>query len=414
LPDIIYWVENIIGKKKSLEERFCRQPFFIPLLCRKGFPEMHRVVLEKTSEYSRVELRNAMTRLLAPLGGMAAFVHPGERVLLKPNLLSAKTPDAAVTTHPEVVRAVIELVREAGAIPFVGDSPGIGKLQRVAEKCGILQVLVETGTELVEFTESVQVDGPGLFKRFELAKPYFEADRVINLPKLKTHGMMTMTCAVKNLFGAVVGAGKIAWHLRAGEDRELFAQMLLEIYQLRKPDLNIVDAITAMEGDGPSGGDPRQVGLLIAGVNAVAVDVVAAEVLGISKKYLYLERVAEKLALPGVERSSIHVSGYLVGEARIQDFKLPPLSDVQFGLPRFLSRHIRHYFTAYPFPIPKKCKLCGICRDACPPGAIEFRDDSLVIDYQRCIRCFCCRELCPEHALGVREGRLLRIIKKYI
>jgi uncharacterized protein (DUF362 family) len=375
---------------------------------------MNHVVLEKTSEYSRVELRNALIRLLAPLGGMAAFVQPGERVLLKPNLLSAKAPDAAVTTNPEVVRAVIEMVREAGGIPFVGDSPGIGKLQRVAEKCGIFQVLAETGTELVEFTESVQVAGPGFFKRFELAKPYLEADRVINLPKLKTHGMMTMTCAVKNLFGAVVGAGKIAWHLRAGEDRELFAQMLLEIYQLRKPDLNIVDAITAMEGDGPSGGDPRHVGLLIAGVNAVSVDVVAAEILGIPKKLLYLERVAERLALSGAVRSSIRISGYPIVEARIRDFKLPPLSDVQFGLPRFLSRHIRHYFTAYPYPIPQKCKLCGICRDACPPGAMEFRNGSLFIDYPRCIRCFCCRELCPEHALGVREGRLLRIIRKCI
>jgi uncharacterized protein (DUF362 family) len=375
---------------------------------------MNHVVLEKTSEYSHVEVRNAMTRLLAPLGGMAAFVQPGERVLLKPNLLSAKTPDAAVTTNPEVVRAVIEMVREAGAIPFVGDSPGIGNLQRVAEKCGISRVLAETGTELVEFTESVQIAGPGLFKRFELAKPYLEADRLINLPKLKTHGMMTMTCAVKNLFGAVVGAGKIAWHLRAGEDRDLFAQMLLEIYQLRMPDLNIVDAISAMEGDGPSSGDPRHVGLLIAGANAVSVDVIAAEILGIPKKYLYLERVAEKLSVSGVERSSIQVSGCPIRDARIHDFKLPPISDVQFGLPRFLSRHIRHYFTAYPFPLPRKCKLCGICRDVCPPGAMEIRDGSLKIEYPRCIRCFCCRELCPEDALGVKEGKLLRIIKKCI
>ncbi|MRR53647.1 MAG: DUF362 domain-containing protein [Deltaproteobacteria bacterium] len=375
---------------------------------------MNQVFLEKTSDYSRAEVRDAMVRLLAPLGGMGAFVQPGERVLLKPNMLSAKSPDAAVTTHPEVVRAVIGLVREAGGIPFVGDSPGIGKLQRVAEKCGILQVLADTGTELIEFTEPVQVAGPGLFKRFELARPYLEADRLINLPKLKTHGMMTMTCAVKNLFGAVVGAGKIAWHLRAGEDRDLFARMLLEMYQIRKPDLNIVDAITAMEGDGPSGGDPRPVGLLIAGSNAVSVDVVAAEILGIPKKLLYLERVAAKLALPGVERSSIQVSGCPLDEVRIPDFKLPPLSDVQFGLPRFLSRHIRHYFTAYPFPLPEKCKLCGICRDACPPGAMEIRNGSLEIDYPRCIRCFCCRELCPEHALGVREGKLLQIIKKCI
>jgi uncharacterized protein (DUF362 family)/NAD-dependent dihydropyrimidine dehydrogenase PreA subunit len=375
---------------------------------------MNHVVLEKIEGYSRGAVTGAMRRLLEPLGGMSAFVKPGERVLLKPNLLSAKVPDAAVTTHPEVVRAVIELVREAGAIPFVGDSPGVGWLRRVAEKAGVLAVLEETGTELVAFDEPVQIAGTGFFRRFELAKPYLEADRVINLAKLKTHGMMTMTCAVKNLFGAVVGAGKIAWHLRAGEDRDLFARMLLEIYLLRKPDLNIVDAIIAMEGDGPSSGDPRSVGLLIAGVNAVAVDVIAAEILKIPKKLLYVERVAEKMALPGADRSTIQVSGYSLDKARISDFKLPPLSDVQFGLPRFIARHIRHYFTAYPYPIPDKCTLCGICRDACPPGVIEIRDDSIFIDYKRCIRCFCCRELCPNHALGVREGRLLRIMKKFI
>lgn len=375
---------------------------------------MNHVILEKIDGYDRHEIKQAVVRLLTPLGGMEAFVKPGERVLLKPNMLSAKSPGKAVTTHPELVRAVIELVREVGAIPFVGDSPGVGTFRRVAEKCGMLQVVEETGAELQEFSESVQVTGDGFFRRFDLARPYVEADRVINLPKLKTHGMMTMTCAVKNLFGAVVGAGKVAWHLRAGEDRNLFARLLLEIYLLRKPDLNIVDAVTAMEGDGPSSGTPRQVGLLIAGTDAVSVDAIAADILKIPKKLLYVERAAVQMGLSGVDRSAILVGGYPVEQARIANFKLPPLSDVQFGLPRFVVRRLRHHFTAYPYPIHEKCKRCGICCDACPPGAMEIRDGFLAIDYKKCIRCFCCRELCPEHALGVREGLLLRIIKKYI
>jgi len=375
---------------------------------------MNRVALEKVREYSRDEVLRGLERLLAHFGGMEAFVKPGERVLLKPNMLYAKLPEAAVTTNPEVVAAVIELVRRAGGKPLVGDSPGVGKLSRVAEKSGILKVLEETGTELVEFMEPVEVSGEGLFRRFELARPYLEADRVINLPKLKTHGMMTMTCSVKNLFGAVVGAAKAAWHLKAGEDRDMFARMLLEIYLLRKPDLNIVDAIVAMEGDGPGSGDPREVGLLIAGVNPVSVDVIAAEVLGIPKRLLYVERAAEKMGIEGVDRASILTSGCSVEDARVSDFRLPPVSDVQWGLPRFLTRRIRDLFTAYPCPIPHKCGLCGICRDACPPGAIEIRNGSLRIDCRRCIRCFCCRELCPSDALGIREGRILRTIKKYI
>jgi uncharacterized protein (DUF362 family)/NAD-dependent dihydropyrimidine dehydrogenase PreA subunit len=370
--------------------------------------------LERAEDYSRAAVKKSIERLLFHFGGLQAFVNPGERVLLKPNMLSAKPPDAAVTTHPEVVRAVIEMVRDAGAVALVGDSPGVGGLVRVAEKSGILDVVKETGAELVEFKESLEISGKGVFKRFELARPYLEADRIINLPKLKTHEMMTMTCSVKNLFGAVVGMAKAGWHLKAGEDRSLFASLLLEIYRLRKPDLNIVDAIVAMEGDGPSSGNPRQVGLLLAGVNPVAVDVIAGEILGIRKNVLYVERAAQALGIAGADRGTITTLGVSPSEARIDRFRLPRASSVQFGLPRFLMRFLRNSFTAYPYPITGKCILCGVCRDACPPGAMEIRDGRLHIDYRRCIRCFCCRELCPENALNVGMGSLLRIINKYI
>lgn len=375
---------------------------------------MHVVALEKAEHYSRSQIKNHIEHLLSHFGGMKSFVRAGERVLLKPNLLSAKPPDAAVTTHPEVVRAVIELVREAGGIPLVGDSPGVGGLVKVAETCGILQAVRETGIELVEFRESVEMSGDGLFKRFELAKPYLEADRVINLPKLKTHEMMTMTCSVKNLFGAVVGIAKPAWHLKAGEDRLLFARMLLEIYRLRMPDLTIVDAIVAMEGDGPSSGNPRPVGLLLAGVNPVAVDVIAGEILGIPKNLLYVERAAADMGVAGADRGTIATLGCSPSDVHVSGFVLPRVSSVQFGLPHFLVRFLRKYCTAYPYPLPERCILCGICTDVCPPGAMEIRNGKLVIDYRRCIRCFCCRELCPENALRIREGRLLRIINNYI
>lgn len=374
---------------------------------------MHLVALESAGGYERSELKLHMERLLSHLGGIQSFVRPGERVLLKPNLLSAKHPDAAVTTHPEVVRAVIELVRDAGGIPLVGDSPGVGKLVKVAETSGILRVVKESGAELVEFREALEVSGKGVFKRFELAKPYLEADRVINLPKLKTHEMMTMTCSVKNLFGAVVGMAKPAWHLKAGEDRLLFAEILLDIYRLRKPDLNIVDAIVAMEGDGPSSGTPRPVGLLLAGVNPVAVDVIAGEILGIPRSLLPVERAARDMGLEGSVRERISTLGCPLAEARIEGFLLPRSSSVQFGLPGFLAGILRNHLSARPFPIPEKCTLCGICRDACPPSAMEIVNGVLRIDYRRCIRCFCCRELCPENALGIWKPWLLEAIDKY-
>jgi ferredoxin len=226
--------------------------------------------------------------------------------------------------------------------------------------------------------------------------------------------MMTLTCCVKNLFGAVVGTGKVAWHLKAGDDRYRFARMLLEIYLLRKPELNIVDGIVAMEGDGPSSGDPRQVGLLLAGVNPIAVDRVISEVLGIPGKRLYVERVAEELDMDGSRREELATVGFPLEEAIVRDFRLPPVSDVQLGIPSFIVRRLRHLITAYPYPLVGRCRQCGICCEACPPRAMELRNGTLRIDYRRCIRCFCCRELCPVAALGIKEGRLLRAIKKYI
>jgi uncharacterized protein (DUF362 family)/Pyruvate/2-oxoacid:ferredoxin oxidoreductase delta subunit len=373
---------------------------------------MFQVTVERVASYQRDLVREGLARLLEPLGGMEQFVRPGERVLLKPNLLSAKPPEAAVTTHPEVLRAVIEAVQKAGGVVLVGDSPGIGNPRRVAERAGLLSVIEETGAEFVPFAATLPVAGSGTFRRFDLARPYLEADRVINLPKLKTHEMMTLTCCVKNLFGAVVGAEKAAWHLKAGADKELFAAMLLEVYQLREPDLNIVDAVVAMEGNGPGSGDPRQVGLLLAGANAVAVDVVAAEIAGIPRKLLYLETAAQRKNLPGWRREEIEVLGVPVAQALQAPLQLPQLSDVQFGLPGFLKNRLRHQFTARPEVLEYKCELCGICVRSCPPHAIRIEGGRLRFDYQRCIRCFCCRELCPHAALKLKDGALLSFIKK--
>ena len=256
------------------------------------------------------------------------------------------------------------------------------------------------------------MQGAGTFRRFELARPYLEADRLINLPKLKTHEMMTMTCCVKNLFGAVVGTQKAAWHLKAGADKELFAQMLLEVYRLREPDLNIVDAVVAMEGDGPGSGDPCRMGLLLAGDNAVAVDQIAAEIAGVPKKLLYLENAARRLKLAGAVREEIDCRGWTPGEELCSPLRLPHLSDLQFGLPGFLKNRLRNQFTSRPEVAVKRCELCSVCVRACPPQAIRIEGGRLRFDYRRCIRCFCCRELCPHAALRLRDGWLLGLIKR--
>ena len=371
---------------------------------------MDQIVLARCNDYDLPRVRTAIVELLEPLGGMRSFVRAGERILLKPNMLSVKSPEQAVTTHPAVVRAVAELVREAGGRAVIGDSPGMGGFQRVADRSGIARAAAESGAELVEFNDTVELPGSGTFRRFTLAKAYWEADKIINLPKLKTHEMMTMTCAVKNLFGAVVGAEKAGWHLKAGASREQFARLLLEIYLLKKPVLNLVDAIIAMEGNGPGSGDPLQVGALIAGVNSVAVDLVAGKLAGIPKELLYVEIEAQRMGLAGTDWEEITLSGTPLDSFPLNPFRLPSGLDTQFGLPKFLSTLLKHQLTSFPAADRQHCVLCGICRDACPPLAIEIKNSALTVDQGRCIRCWCCRELCPHDAMLVKRSLVLKIV----
>ena len=369
---------------------------------------METVSITTSAGYEHSSLRRAIIGLLEPLGGISAFIGSGDRVLLKPNMLAAKEPDRAVTTHPALVLVVAELVMGAGGIALIGDSPGIGGFLRVAEKSGIRGAAQKSGATLIEFSDAVELPGQGTFRSIRLARAYLEADKIINLPKLKTHEMMTMTCAVKNLFGAVIGAEKAGWHLKAGCSKELFAQLLLEIYQLKKPALNIVDAITAMEGNGPGNGDPVNFGLLIAGTNSVAVDVVAGRLAGIPGDLLYIEREAVRMGLPGALFNDIELCGTPLENIPKTRFRLPAGLDAQFGLPHFLTKSLKNYLTSYPKADKNTCVLCGVCRDACPPGAITIQNSALSVDNARCIRCWCCRELCPHGAMETKRGLLLK------
>lgn len=371
---------------------------------------MQPIALTRCTTYDLQELRQQLTQLLAPLGGMAAFVKAGQRVLLKPNLLSAKPPEAAVTTHPALVRVVAELVQQAGGEVLIGDSPGIGTLERVAEKSGIAAVARELGVQLIAFKETQHVSGSGVFRQFELSREYLAADVVINLPKLKTHEMMTLTCGVKNLYGTVVGSAKAGLHLTAGRSKELFAGLLLEIAQARPVALTIVDAICAMEGDGPSSGTPRQLGWLLAGANLVAVDLVVGRLAGIPAELLPVEQEARRRKLPGAHWEEIELLGEPLETAE-PPFRLPGGLDVQFGLPGFVKDLLRNQLTPLPAADQQLCVLCGVCRDACPPRAISITKNALKVDSGRCIRCWCCRELCPHQALVVRRSLLLRLLR---
>jgi len=374
---------------------------------------MNRVALAPCGDYAPENVVAAVREVLAPLGGIEAFVWPGAQVLLKPNLLAGKAPDKAVTTHPELLRAVIKAVRQAGGIPTVGDSPGIGTLRQVAKGCGVLAVLEEEKVELAPFTSPIEVAvDHGPFRRLELAADLFEADCIINLPKLKTHQMMGMTCGVKNLFGGVVGKRKIALHLQAGDDKTLFARLLLEIAERIAPCLTLVDAVTAMEGEGPGSGNPVAIGALLASRSPLAVDAAAIRLLGLPLSEVWTQQVALEDRRQEADPNRLEIVGHSPETFRPDRFEPARRTEIHFGLPRFLRRHLKRWVTARPEVDLPRCVACGLCVEHCPPQAMTLVHGRLHIHDAQCIRCFCCQELCPHNALKTTQGMLLKILSR--
>ncbi|MCF6266325.1 MAG: DUF362 domain-containing protein [Desulfuromusa sp.] len=373
-------------------------------------PEYARVSLQRLKTYNSTETLVALEKLLQSLGGMPAFVKPGQKVLIKPNLLAGKTPDKAVTTHPEIVRAVIKLAQKAGGEVSLGDSPGIGSPKNVARKSGILAVVEETGCRFAPFETSVTIRPTGgTFHQFEVAQEILDADVVINLPKLKTHQMMGLTCGIKNMFGAVVGLRKPRLHLQAGTDKAFFALMLLELCETLAPALTIVDAVIGMEGEGPGSGDPVQIGVLLAGRHPQAVDTVATELVGLQANQVWIQQQAIATNRPYTQLKQLEIVGDPLESLKIKNFRPAKMTDVNFGLKGGLKHYLRDALTARPEPDHNLCKRCNDCVTHCPAEAMKIEHNRLQIDYNHCIRCFCCQELCPHGALVTKQGILLRL-----
>jgi len=373
------------------------------------------VSIEYCNSYDPDEVRDALNKVLDHLGGMSSFVSPGDRVLLKPNLLAPKPPEAAVTTHPEVVRAVALEVMEAGGKVFLGDSPAIGSLAGILKKTGIMPVVQELGIQMVPFRTPVPIPVPdgGVYKSFLLAEEATGFDLILNLPKFKTHGMMTLTLAVKNMFGTVVGAAKPGWHLQASETAR-FADMLLDVWRVLPPGLSIMDGITAMEGNGPGSGDPLDLGLLIASPSALAMDAVAGPIAGLAMERHPVLYQAGVRGIEGAQKDQIKVLGEAIEDVR-RTFVLPKsASRVDFRLPAWMNRSMRKSLNSFPRLNPDLCTTCGECAAICPADAITLFDKPRtggIVDKDKCISCFCCQEVCPERSIDIVPGRLLRILK---
>ncbi len=369
-----------------------------------------RVSIVKCDDYDNDKLKESISKSIKLLGGIGRYIRKGSRVLLKPNLLSAKKPVDAVTTHPEFVRAVIAVVKEAGGIVSLGDSPsGLisnSKMKRIYRVTGMEEVCRETGTRIVSFEDDPVVynnENGRVYKNFTMSGKLKEYDVIISLPKMKTHGLTLLTGAVKNNYGFIPGLRKAELHIILNESG-LFSEMLLDVGETIRPALIITDAVVSMEGAGPGGGDPRNTGLIISGTNASVLDYIMARIMGYTNplKVPTIKAAVERgLLMP--ER--IEVLGIELKEAIEKDFKKISLIKLDL-VPRFLKDFAKNLLSPKPIIIKSKCLKCGECITICPAKTI-IRDSRQypLIKYKDCIRCFCCMETCP-HA-SIKTGTVI-------
>lgn len=376
-----------------------------------------KVALVACANYDEDKVAGAVRDALELLGGLEQFVQPGQRVLLKVNLLTKRPPEDAVTTHPALVKAVALEVKRVGGKPIIYDSPG-GPfaetiLKGIYETCGLAQVARETGAELNWDVTGVNVTAPeeARVRNFILSQAISAADVVINLPKLKSHGLTRYTGAVKNLFGCIPGLHKAEYHLQLPALNQ-FADFLLDLALTVKPALTIMDAVVAMEGEGPSAGTPRHLGYILAGPSVFALDAAAVTMLGLELDEVPTTHLAKARNLQ-VHSVDEVVVGANLREATVHDFQVPPSGGTSFRLlgyrlPPRLLRLAGGLLGARPVFDPEQCRRCGVCVRNCPAKALTLHGRQPQVDLKHCIRCFCCQELCPVQAVAIHRPWLSR------
>ena len=365
---------------------------------------MVKVSIVRCENYDRSAVREAVKRAVDLVGGIGAFVKPGMKVLLKPNLLSPHAPEDAVTTHPEVIRAVAQLAKEAGGIVSLGDAPGGygSNIDEILETSGVKKITDEEGIEIKKFTISRFVNG------IPIARHVLEADVVISIPKFKTHSITVITAAVKNVFGCVVGLYKAGCHSRAPKEED-FSKIMANVYSMVKPRLTVLDGIAAMEGDGPSAGAIRKMNLIMAGSDAVAIDACVAKVIGIEPLDVLITKEAAQAGLGEADLARIELAGDNIEDFITKDFKLPQTTPLKF-LPKGILNTLTGMIKFKQFIYSKLCKRCNLCKVTCPVNCITIEEGYCAVDYKKCVRCLCCHEVCPYKAIEIKRNILTKMV----
>ncbi|MDZ7265513.1 MAG: DUF362 domain-containing protein [candidate division KSB1 bacterium] len=369
------------------------------------------VSIEACENYQQAVVDQAVRRLLQQFGGLERWVRPGHRVHIKPNLLAAKAPDRAVTTHPSIVKAIVQWVQAIGARVTIGDSPaGISRpIADYWQATGMQQIAEETGAELVQFEKKGVVERVIDGKSYFIAAAVATADVVINICKLKTHNLMLYTGAIKNMFGTVPGFRKSEYHKQAPRVED-FAKIIVDVFAATRPQLSIMDAVEIMDGSGPSAGRPNHLGLLIASEDAVALDALGAQLLGFEDGEILTTEEAYARGFGEKQFDKIEFRGTALTPYQHLPFDLPS-NRFQRHIPASLVRLLGKMVWVRPYPDAHRCKRCGICIANCPTRAMTPKDGFPMIDYDKCISCFCCDEVCPHHAIDQRMSWLAKMFR---
>lgn len=340
----------------------------------------------------------------------------GDKVLIKPNFVTARPTEDCVNTHPLFIKALAELFYERGAKIQIGDSPAIMKGSDVAKKLGLLELLKPLNAEFVDFTGAIS---PKLsknsslnlhFKQIKLASQIFEVDHLINAAKLKSHAQMGVTLCTKNLFGCVTGHRKTQWHYHAGRDLDIFAQLLIEISLLSNAKLHLLDGIWGMAGNGPTNGYKIEPNVILGSKNSLALDRVVLEVLDKSPDDFPMFRAAKNMGLSdSIDLSQIDVLGDSIENTSFNSFEMPKLKNLKFTNNTLIQKLISSFVDQKMIVDHKECITCKKCIKQCPAKAMSLIDDKVKIDHNICIRCCCCQEICPVGALALRDSAIGRL-----
>lgn len=377
---------------------------------------MSKVALIRCESYDVTKVYSAIKKGLSLLGGLNQFVKKNEKILIKPNLLMAKSPDKHATTHPAIFEAMIQLLQEERVNIAYGDSPGFGKPENVTKPTGYEKVAFKYGIPLVDFKNGKKVEFSNAIqqKHFDIANGVLECDGIINLPKMKTHALTRITCAVKNTFGCVYGLNKPAFHIQY-TNAVIFSKMLIDLNNLLKPRLHIVDGIFAMEGNGPAGGEPKKMNVIMISDDPVAIDSTFCKLIDLDPAFIPTNVFGEETGLGNYSEDKIEYVGDDINSFIQRDFDILREPVKNENIMGFL-KPFKNLLIRKPVINKEKCIKCGICVEECPVegNALNFKNTDKntppVYNYSKCIRCYCCQEMCPQKAIDIKTPILGKIL----